>query len=251
MLWALDIEYTRFNAARTLLTPLPSELRVERFDGLIALVDPARRRPGYPNRILGLTPESLPALDSALAAYERDGLVPEIQISSHPTVEVRLVELGFHPLHTLAYLVREPVLLPAPGLMVERWGHERADDFLDLLRHAGVELTDELRALRREHYCTEKFRAHVAHVNGVPSAWATLFAWEKLGFFANAFTLEEARGRGCQTALLVARLRDAHDLGLETVVTDLVRDSTSHRNVERAGFRLQHVETVWQRQLPL
>lgn len=250
MLRSLDIEYTRFNAARTLLTTLPSAFRIERFEGLSALVDPARRRPGYPNRILGLTPESLPALDSALAAYEREGLVPEIQISSHPDVETRLVELGFHPLHTLAYLVREPVLLSMPELRVERWAHERADDFLDLLRHAGVEVTDELRALRREHYCTETFRAHVAHVNGVPSAWATLFVWQKQGFFANAFTLETARNRGCQTALLAARLRDAHDLDLETVVTDLVYESTSHRNVERTGFRLQHVETVWQRQLP-
>jgi GNAT superfamily N-acetyltransferase len=250
MLRALDIEYTRFNATRTLLTERPSEFRVERFDGLIALVDPARRRPGYPNRILGLTPESLPALESALVAYEGEDLVPEIQISSHPTVEARLVELGFHPLHTLAYLLREPVPVPVPGLIVERWGPERAGDFLELLRHAGVVLTDGLRALRREHYCTERFRAHVAHVNGVPSAWATLFVWEKLGFFANAFTVETARSRGCQTALLAARLRDAHDLGLETVVTDLVCDSPSHRNVERAGFRLERVETVWQRPLP-
>lgn len=244
----LEIEYTRFNSARTLRSPEPSEFRVERFSSeLIALVDPARRRPGYPNRILGLTPRSLPVLDQALTSYAREGLVPEIQVSSHPDVDARLSELGFRPLHTLAYLSRAPAQL-THELEVERWGRDRADDFLDLLRHAGVELTDELRTLRREHYCTARFRVHVALVDGTPSAWATLFVREKLGFFANAFTLEDVRGRGCQTALLASRLRDAHELGLEAVVTDLVHESASHRNVERAGFRLERVETVWQRQ---
>lgn len=251
MLTALDIEYTRFNARRTLAALTESEFRVERFGSVVALLDPARPKPGYPNRVLGLTPETLPVLDEVLARYADAGLVPEIQVLREDSskLEQGLRERGFALVHHLGYFARKPGVIEAPDIVVERWGPDRADELIDLFRHAGVECSSEIRERRRKYYCTDELRAFVALIDGRNAAWATLFVSGKQGFFANAWTLTELRGRGCQTALLAARLRDAVELGLERVVTDLVEESQSQRNAERAGFKVETIETVWQREL--
>jgi hypothetical protein len=241
----LEIEYTRFNARRTLKTPAESQLCVERYGDVIAFIDPARPLPGYPNRVLGLGPETLPLLDDILALYTNAGLVPEIQLRVTPEMETALLARGFSRVHDLGYLARAPALVAPSEITVERWGPARADELLDLFPHAGVNVTPEIRERRRSYYCTDTFRAFVALLDGSPAAWATLFVHEKQGIFANAWTLGEHRGRGCQTALLAARLRDATELGLDRVVTDLVLPSQSQRNVERAGFVLEHVDTVF------
>ena len=64
-------------------------------------------------------------------------------------------------------------------------------------------------------------------------------------YFANAYTLEECRRRGCQGALLAARLHDAAELGVTLALTDVVAGSVSERNCLRAGFERAEAVTIW------
>jgi GNAT superfamily N-acetyltransferase len=65
-------------------------------------------------------------------------------------------------------------------------------------------------------------------------------------------TLEHCRGRGCNTALLHRRLRDAAAAGCHTVFVELgerepERLSAAHRNLRRAGFEIAYRSRNWQR----
>jgi hypothetical protein len=65
-------------------------------------------------------------------------------------------------------------------------------------------------------------------------------------------TLERARGRGCNLALLKRRLRDAAALGCRLAVVEVTecapeRLSAVGRNLLRAGFELAYPGHIWQR----
>ena len=64
-------------------------------------------------------------------------------------------------------------------------------------------------------------------------------------FFGNAYTLPEFRGTGVHTALLIARLNAAFELGVAVVYTDVEHQSPSHSHCERAGFRPLTITTIW------
>ena len=123
---------------------------------------------------------------------------------------------------------------------VERWGADRADDFLQLLMTSGVTCDPAVWSDRRRHYCTETFRAYVASIDGAPRAWATLFVSGKAGYLANAYTQENCRGLGCQTALLHARQLDAAALGVDWLMTDVEHGSSSHRELHPRRIFARH-----------
>ena len=73
-------------------------------------------------------------------------------------------------------------------------------------------------------------------------------AW--LGFGA---TLEEARGRGGQSAMFATRLADARAQGCRWAVTETGEETEeepvnhSYRNMLRSGFRLAYARRNWVR----
>lgn len=100
-----------------------------------------------------------------------------------------------------------------PVVRVERWTSTRADDFLALLKTSGLQCSDEIWQAKRHLYCSDAFRCFVAYQGDTPCAWATTYLDDDVATLANAFTQEAARGNGCQTALLHARIRDAIEHG--------------------------------------
>ena len=67
-----------------------------------------------------------------------------------------------------------------------------------------------------------------------------------------AATLEPARGRGCQPALLHRRIVDAAAAGCDTLLIETGervpgRPSASYRNILRAGFEEAYLRPNWQR----
>ena len=86
----------------------------------------------------------------------------------------------------------------------------------------------------------------------VPAAAAGLFVSEGVGYLGFAATLAEHRGKGGQTALLAARVRQARERGCDVLVTETgeLRDglpSNSYRNILRAGFTEVAVRANWLR----
>ena len=86
---------------------------------------------------------------------------------------------------------------------------------------------------------------YLARVNGRPAGAATLYVHQRVGYLADAATDPEFRRRGLQTALLRRRLYDAAAAGADLVFSGADPFSTSHRNMERVGMRLQFVRSKW------
>jgi GNAT superfamily N-acetyltransferase len=82
-------------------------------------------------------------------------------------------------------------------------------------------------------------------------ATAALYAFGDVGWLGFAATLPGYRGRGAQGALLAARVEQARRIGLSTLLTDTAAGpdetpSVSHRNIVRAGFRVESVRPNWE-----
>jgi GNAT superfamily N-acetyltransferase len=96
------------------------------------------------------------------------------------------------------------------------------------------------------------WRCYVAVVEGRPAACAAMLADEGVAEFGLAATLEPARGRGCQLALLRRRIVDAADAGCHTLFVETGervpdRPGGSYRNILRAGFEEAYLRPNWQR----
>jgi GNAT superfamily N-acetyltransferase len=95
------------------------------------------------------------------------------------------------------------------------------------------------------------WRCYVAEVGGEPQACAAMLTHRGVAEFGIAATLEPARGRGCQPALLRRRILDAAETGCHTLFVETgerVPDhpSPSYRNILRAGFEEAYVRPNWQ-----
>lgn len=91
----------------------------------------------------------------------------------------------------------------------------------------------------------EGWRLYLAYDHAQPAAVAILYLRDKVGYCADATTRPEFRGHGLQTALLQRRIAQANAAGVDFVCSGADFLSTSHRNMERAGMRVQFVRAVW------
>jgi len=98
----------------------------------------------------------------------------------------------------------------------------------------------------------ESWRCYGARVDGEIQACAAMHVHDDLAEFGPAATLEPARGRGCQMALLHRRILDAIDAGcrafwVETGERVPDRPSISYRNILKAGFEEAYLRPNWRR----
>ncbi len=82
----------------------------------------------------------------------------------------------------------------------------------------------------------DNVRRYLAFWNDEPAGVASMTAGDGIAFLGGGTTLPEFRGRGIQAALIQRRLEDAQ--GCELAIVGASPGSTSHRNAERAGFRV-------------
>ncbi|HEX5525813.1 MAG TPA: GNAT family N-acetyltransferase [Solirubrobacterales bacterium] len=98
----------------------------------------------------------------------------------------------------------------------------------------------------------EGWRCYVARVDGEAQACGAMLIDEGIAEFGIGATLEAARGRGCQSALLHRRILDAGEAGCHTLFVETGeripdRPSISYRNILRAGFVEAYPRPNWQR----
>lgn len=96
------------------------------------------------------------------------------------------------------------------------------------------------------------WRCYVARVDGEAQACAAMLIDGEVAEFGIAATLEPARGRGCQLALLRRRILDAAEAGCRTLFVETGertedRPAGSYRNILRAGFEEAYLRPNWQR----
>ena len=91
----------------------------------------------------------------------------------------------------------------------------------------------------------EGWSLFVARADGRPAAQGILYLRDGVAYLADASTDPKFRGRGLQSALLAHRLRHAAEQGADYACSGASFLSTSHRNMVRAGMRLQFVRALW------
>jgi GNAT superfamily N-acetyltransferase len=210
------------------------------------------------NLVLGASEASEADLNYALAWAEEHGVSPCVPLTpglpGSAQAEAWVGKNGFEPVYAWMKFVRDPhpPRFPAP---------------------AGIEVV-ELTAADEEPFGTiaavgfgmpvwaadffahlpgrDDWRCYVTRVEGKAQACAAMVIEDGIAEFGIAATLEEARGRGCQTALLHRRIRDAaaagcHTLFVETGERVPDRPSGSYRNILKAGFEEAYLRPNWQR----
>jgi GNAT superfamily N-acetyltransferase len=96
------------------------------------------------------------------------------------------------------------------------------------------------------------WRCYVARVDGEACGCGAMVIEDGVAELGVGATLEAARGRGCQTALLRRRILDAAEAGCHTLLVETGervpdRPSTSYRNILKAGFEEAYLRPNWQR----
>jgi GNAT superfamily N-acetyltransferase len=250
-----DLERIELSAVLDFFVAAPADV-VQAFDlAVLDLCDAAAFSIGaYPsmllfNRVLGLERDAaLPNIERWFASRE---CTFAISLRAGAELEDVLEERGYRRGQTFMKFRRgvdqPPVCPPSPR--VEQIGGERAADY------GGV-----VAAVFRWGSPVERWFAALCTRAG----WACFGAFDDgrligtgaahvagtLGWLGAAGTLEDARRRGAQSALLAARIRAAGDAGVRSLATETVDrvdgvPEASFRNVVRAGFEEAYVQQWW------
>lgn len=232
----------------------PGRVRVERFGGAWATRCDLSGAPPWMNLLGPLTPDDLDALVDALQWYGVTRPLIEVTPSPYERHAVLARELSRHGAAATGMLdiLWGPVPAPhdvadaSPGVVVAPVRRDEAMLFARTLLSGHVESfhDHEIEGLAALVGAGD-VRCHLARIDGEPAAAAIFTVADGLGYLANASALPAYRNRGCHSALLAARLRDAADAQCELVIALAAVGSTSHRNMERSGLRTLVTVTQW------
>ncbi|MBD2871966.1 GNAT family N-acetyltransferase [Paenibacillus arenilitoris] len=89
----------------------------------------------------------------------------------------------------------------------------------------------------------------LASYRNVPAAVAALYVQDGAGSLAAAATLPDFRGKGCHSALLAARIKEAIDHHCDLIVGQARFGSISQGNMERYGLKMAYTKSIW-KELP-
>jgi GNAT superfamily N-acetyltransferase len=97
----------------------------------------------------------------------------------------------------------------------------------------------------------EGWHCYRASLGGREVACGSMLVFGKVALLGLDATIPEARGHGCQTALLTRRLADAATAGCETVIAEVCdgrpQSGSAAANLERLGFVEVPDTVLWQR----
>jgi ribosomal protein S18 acetylase RimI-like enzyme len=191
-------------------------------------------------------PASVKALAAALRNAGRRALLEIAPISIGEIQRRELAAARLAKLWTVVTLrcdlgaIRPEV---AHGVVVRGVAVDEADRF-GLLAARSYEMA-EAEALWSAYARVALASCYIAEMEGVPTGVGFMCCWGDDAFLDGAATLPEYRQRGCQTALLAHRLREARALGARGAFSRTGEGSLSQRNLERAGFRVIQRMEVW------
>ncbi len=144
--------------------------------------------------------------------------------------------------------------LPKPStfLRIERVQSDAAEAFSDVVM-ASFEMPPEVRALTSAVVGRPGWTHYLGYDGQTPVAAGAMYVADGVAWLGYGGTLESFRGRGGQSAMFAARLRDARDLGCRWAITETGAETEaspvnhSYRNMVRLGFRLAYERQNWVR----
>jgi hypothetical protein len=89
------------------------------------------------------------------------------------------------------------------------------------------------------------WRLYITCLGEQPIGCAVLYTKNSIAYLADATTLEESRGKGAQTALLLARFKEVKTLGADLMFSRADFGSISQRNMEKQDLRISYARAFW------
>jgi len=221
--------------------------------GAVALMARHLPVPNF-NSVVGLRAGHERHIEPLIAWYRAQGVTAQFETVPgyyDPALGRELARLGYYQSGFHAALVCEPDIVPpaapASDVAVERVeGAAALEASLDAyISGRGIPQGAQFKANVRPWLGEPGWQLYLARYEGRPAAAAILYVHDKVGYCADATTDPAFRGLGLQTALLVRRIADAHAAGVDFVCSGADFLSQSHRNMERAGMRVQFVRSLW------
>jgi hypothetical protein len=203
------------------------------------------------NRVFDMTPEDHQQVPAIVDFYREHGARPLFDLSPYaippfwvePNVPPILARHGFYQgaFHQMLYGVpTTDVPAPPDDLSIVEVRAEDAATFVRVYEQVWGG-GGAIRVLIGR----PRFRCYLASVAGEPAALGVLHIANGAGTMANALTVPALRGRGCQTALLYRRMKDAALAGCDLLVSQCMPGSVSQSNQLRAGFRIAGSKAWW------
>lgn len=188
------------------------------------------------------------------------GVDPYVPVSpglpSTEAVEGWLRGAEFSPGYAWMKFVRDPhpPRFRAPQVEVVELGAGAEEPF-GMIAATGFGLPAWGAAFFAELPGREGWRCYAARVDGEAQACGAMLIDGGVAELGIGATLEPARGRGCQLALLHRRIADAVEAGCQLLFVETGervedRPAGSYRNILRAGFEEAYPRPNWQRQAP-
>jgi ribosomal protein S18 acetylase RimI-like enzyme len=232
----------------------PFGVAVRQAEGVTALMARDIPVPSF-NRIVGLRGDHNEALFGELDDWYRTNdvacrvdLAPgDLTPALAETLASRnYVQSGFH---TSLYGLPDGASATFPGIAIAEVGSaDVMEQFLDVYLAGWGIPTDHREGAKtnmRGWLGRPDWVLLLASIDGTPAAGAKFYLHDRIGYFADAATHPDFRGRGLQTALLHHRRRLAQARGAELIYSGAEFASASHRNMERLGMRVLHTRALW------
>jgi GNAT superfamily N-acetyltransferase len=223
-------------------------LALRRFGAIQASITADLPERAMLNLLLGAA-ETAPTddLEAAVRWAEEKGAAPCVPLTpglpGSNAAETWLRENAFEPAYAWMKFVRgpHPPRFPLPGgvEVVELTAPDQEP--FGTIAATGFDLPAWGAAFFAHLPGRDRWRCYVAKIDGQAQGCAAMLIEEGVAEFGVAATLEGARGRGCQTALLHRRICDAAEAGCRTLFVETGervpdRPSASYRNILKAGF---------------
>ena len=218
----------------------PLGLQIERFGRVFAPAALAAPELDFVNRITGLGPGDGERVAEILSFYGDLALRPWLEVTPGVQLSAEAALLGFQ-----SVLFGPVSEVAEPSLPVRETDDVGATARL-LLDAFGVppEIAERHAPALARATARTSGRTFVIDLDDRRVAGAILTTMDGLGCLAMAGTLPEFRGRGCQSALITARIAAAADGGCDLIVASAEFGSVSQRNLERGGLTVAYTKPV-------
>jgi len=234
-------------------------IEVRQFGPIQATIVTGLARVGMLNLVLGAAEPGAVADGhlAAAAAWTRErGTSPYISVTpglaEAESAETWLRENGYVPAYAWMKFVRDPhpprFKPPTEVEVVEQAGGDQ--DPFGMIAATGFGMPAWASTFFAGLPGRDGWRCYVARIDSEPVACGAMLIDGEVAELGIGATLESARRRGCQLALLHRRITDAAAAGCRTLLVETGervpdRPSASYRNILRAGFEEAYLRPNW------
>jgi hypothetical protein len=240
-----------FNSQRA-LAPVDKNLQVKEIGHCKLIFDNNSPQSIYYNRVKGFGINDVDKLDQILNFYYEKGIVPCFDMTPNninEKVAMALASKGFINFEQLAFLqlANDVDINLKQNIKIVKVNEENAEEFVNIVVSTSkiTNIDKEVIQRKKHYFCNQNFHNYIAYIGDKVAAIGSLFIRGDEGYIANDYTFEEFRGQGCQTALLLHRIKEAKEKRLINIYTDVEFGSISHNNMEKLGFKTVFINSFW------